>query len=271
VAGRIRDDDIALVRERSPIAEVIGQVVTLRSAGGGNLKGLCPFHDEKTPSFSVSPDKGFYYCFGCGAHGDLIKFVQDTEHLSFVEAVESLARRAGVELRYEQGGATPGRERGQRQRLLDAHQQAAEFYQEQLTSPEAEIGRQFLKERGFDEVAAARFGVGYAPAGWDHLVRYLRPKGFSDKELLVSGLASEGQRGPIDRFRGRLVWPIRDIKGDVMASARAGCATTTTARSTSTRRKPRSTRRATSSTASTWPRRRSRGRCRPSSSRATPT
>ena len=216
MAGRIRDDDIALVRERSPIAEVIGQVVTLRSAGGGNLKGLCPFHDEKTPSFSVSPDKGFYYCFGCGAHGDLIKFVQDTEHLSFVEAVESLARRAGVELRYEQGGATPGRERGQRQRLLDAHQQAAEFYQEQLTSPEAEIGRQFLKERGFDEVAAARFGVGYAPAGWDHLVRYLRPKGFSDKELLVSGLASEGQRGPIDRFRGRLVWPIRDIKGDVI-------------------------------------------------------
>ena len=216
MAGRIRDEDIAAVRERSPLAEIVGQHVTLRNAGGGNLKGLCPFHDEKTPSFSVSPSKGVYYCFGCSAHGDVIRFVQDMEHLSFADAVESLARQAGVDLRYEEGGSAPNRERGQRQRLLDAHVAAAAFFVERLSGPEAEIGRRFLAERGFDQAAAAHFGVGFAPAGWDHLVKHLRGKGFSDQELLVGGLASQGQRGPIDRFRGRLVWPIRDIKGDVI-------------------------------------------------------
>jgi DNA primase len=216
MAGRIRDSDIALVRERSPIAEVVGATVTLRSAGGGRLKGLCPFHDEKTPSFSVNPSLGLYHCFGCGVSGDVITFVRETEALSFSEAVEQLATRAGITLTYEQGGAAAGRAGGGRQRLVEAHRAAAEYYAEQLALPDAEVGRRFLAERGFDEPSWAHFGVGYAPASWDALVRHLTGRGFTAEELLTGGLASQGRRGPVDRFRGRLVWPIRERAGDVI-------------------------------------------------------
>jgi DNA primase len=216
VAGRIRDDDVVLVRERAPIADVIGEAVQLRPAGGGRLKGLCPFHDEKTPSFNVNPALGYYMCFGCGESGDVISFVRNTEHLSFVETVERLAGRYGVQLRYEQGSAAAGRQSSQRTRLVEAHRLAAAFYGEQLGSAEAATGRQFLAERGFDEAAALSYGVGYAPQGWDVLVKHLRAKGFSAEELVLGGLASEGRRGPIDRFRGRLLWPIRDLAGDVV-------------------------------------------------------
>jgi DNA primase len=216
VAGRIRDEDVVLVRERAPIADVVGESVQLRPAGGGRLKGLCPFHDEKTPSFNVNPSLGYYMCFGCGESGDVISFVRGTEHLSFVETVERLAGRYGVQLRYEQGGAAAGRQTSQRTRYVEAHKLAAAYYLEQLGSREAVIGRRFLAERGFDQAAAEAYGVGYAPQGWDHLVKHLRAKGFSQEELLTAGLASEGRRGPIDRFRGRLLWPIRDISGDVV-------------------------------------------------------
>jgi DNA primase len=216
VAGRIRDEDIAAVRERVPIEQVIGDHVALRNAGGGRLKGLCPFHDEKTPSFTVNPSLGFYKCFGCGASGDAITFVREVDHLDFSDAVEVLARRVGIEIRREQGGSAPDRQSGQRQRLLDAHRAAADFFTAQLQTPEAQIGRAFLSERGFDETAWAQFGVGYAPNGWDNTIKHLRGKGFTDAELLAGGIASQGQRGPIDRFRGRLVWPIRDRKGDVI-------------------------------------------------------
>ena len=216
MAGRIRDDDVVLVRERAPIADVIGEAVQLRPAGGGRLKGLCPFHDEKSPSFNVNPTLGYYMCFGCGESGDVISFVRNTEHLSFVETVERLAGRYGVQLRYEQGSAAAGRQSSQRTRLVEAHRLAAEYYLEQLGTPEAVTGRQFLAERGFDQAAAQAYGVGYAPKGWDHLVKHLRAKGFSQEELLLGGLASEGRKGPIDRFRGRLVWPIRDLPGDVV-------------------------------------------------------
>ncbi|MDP9393594.1 MAG: DNA primase [Actinomycetota bacterium] len=216
MAGRIRDEDVALVKERADIAEVIGERVTLRHAGGGNLKGLCPFHDEKTPSFSVRPAVGSYHCFGCGAGGDVIRFVMETDHLPFAEAVEWLAGKAGVQLRYEDGGGTPSRQVGQRSRLVEAHRAAAQFYAEQLSGPEAVAGRRFLNERGFDREASERFGVGFAPASWDALVRHLRGRGFTAAELLTAGLAREGQRGPMDRFRGRLVWPIRDLSGDVV-------------------------------------------------------
>jgi len=217
VAGRIRDEDIALVRERSPIADVVSEHLTLRSAGGGSLKGLCPFHDEKTPSFNVTPSRGFFHCFGCAEGGDVIDFVMKIDHLSFAEAVERLAARAGVQLRYEEGGYTPRREQGQRIRLVEAHKEAAQFYAEQLAAAsEAGAGRRFLDERGFDADAAARFGVGYAPKGWDALVRHLRGRGFADQELVTGGLARHGQRGPIDRFMGRLMWPLRDITGDVL-------------------------------------------------------
>ncbi len=205
------------VRDAVPIDAVVAEYLQLRPAGGGNLKGLCPFHDEKSPSFQVSPSKGLYHCFGCGEGGDTLSFVMKVDHLSFTEAVERLAGQAGITLRYEEGSHIPGRQQGERIRLVEAHRAAARFYVEQLAGAEAEIGRAFLAARGFDQAAAERFGVGYAPAGWDHLVRYLRGQGFTDKELIVSGLASESRRGgAIDRFRGRLIWPIRDITGEVI-------------------------------------------------------
>ncbi|MFI6510278.1 DNA primase [Streptosporangium sp. NPDC050855] len=216
MAGRISDEDIALVRERSPIADIVGEHIQLRNAGGGNLKGLCPFHDEKSPSFNVTPTRGYWYCFGCAEGGDVITFVRRLEHLSFGEAVERLANRAGVQLRYEQGGYVPGREQGERSRLIEAHRAAAEFYVSKLSAPDAAPGRRFLSERGFERVDAERFGVGYAPAEWEALARHLMGRGFTAAELIKGGLAKEGRRGPIDRFRGRLVWPIRDITGDVI-------------------------------------------------------
>ncbi|MGP2438689.1 DNA primase [Streptomyces sp. JW3] len=217
MAGRINDEDVKAVRDAVPIDAVVSEYLQLRGAGGGNLKGLCPFHDEKSPSFQVSPSKGFFHCFGCQEGGDTITFVMKIDHLTFSEAVERLAGQAGITLRYEEGGYNPSHQRGERIRLVEAHKVAAEWYAEQLaTSPEADTGRIFLAERGFDQGAAQHFGVGYSPQGWDHLTRYLRGKGFTDKELLLSGLAQEGRRGPIDRFRGRLMWPIRDIGGEVV-------------------------------------------------------
>ncbi|TDC02254.1 DNA primase [Nonomuraea longispora] len=423
MAGRIRDVDIALVRERSPIADVIGEHIQLRNAGGGNLKGLCPFHDEKSPSFNVTPERGMFYClaaetrvmtwegvrpiaelaggthrvlasdgtwvdapfesfgvqplmrvvlrrdgqrkeifatpehrwfvrsgpeqeqraevvtrdlkrghrlvsvfpgtrvegtrpspfgaahgitlgggaraatgsggstatldvkddqlhdwpedrflldehrlgftattmafarrdwvvqsveesdrveevfcatvdhghafaledniltgncFGCTEGGDVITFVEKIEHLSFSEAVERLAQRAGVQLQYEQGGYVPKRDHGERARLVEAHRAAAEFYADRLLGPDAAAGRRFLSERGFERADAETFGVGYAPAEWESLVRHLMGRGFSADELVKGGLAKEGRRGPIDRFRGRLIWPIRDATGDVI-------------------------------------------------------
>ena len=217
MAGRIRDEDIALVREKSAIDEVVGEYLQLRNAGGGSLKGLCPFHDEKTPSFNVTPARGLWYCFSCAEGGDVIKFVEKIDNLSFVESVERLAARAGIDLRYEQGGQVPGREHSQRRRLLEAHKAAAEFYAERLSTPDAAPGRAFLAGRGFALADAEHFGVGYAPAEWEGLTRHLRGRGFTEQELLTGGLASQGRRGAMDRFRGRLMWPIRDLTGDVIA------------------------------------------------------
>ncbi|MCX4582286.1 DNA primase [Streptomyces sp. NBC_01481] len=217
MAGRINDDDVKAVRDAVPIDAVVSEYLQLRNAGGGNLKGLCPFHDEKSPSFQVSPSKGLFHCFGCQEGGDTIAFVMKIDHLSFSETVERLAATAGITLRYEEGGYNPTHQRGERIRLVEAHKMAAQFYIEQLENgPEAETGRKFLAERGFDQAAAQHFSVGYSPQGWDHLTRFLRGKGFSDKELILSGLSQDGRRGPIDRFRGRLMWPIRDISGDVV-------------------------------------------------------
>jgi DNA primase len=217
VAGRIRDEDIALVRERSAVEEVVGEYLQLRGAGGGSLKGLCPFHDEKTPSFNVTPARGLWYCFSCTEGGDVIKFVQRIENLSFAEAVERLAARAGIELRYEQGGRVPGRDHSQRRRLIEAHQAAADFYLERISAAQAGSARAFLSSRGFTEADWARFGIGYAPAEWDALTRHLRGRGFTDAELLSGGLARQGRRGPVDMFRNRLIWPIRALTGEVIA------------------------------------------------------
>ncbi len=216
--GRIRNDDIALVRDRSPIADVVGEHLQLRSAGGGSLKGLCPFHDEKTPSFQVTPSRGLFFCFGCGEGGDVIRFVEKVDHLSFVESVERLAQRAGLQLRYEEGGSAPNRQQqGQKPRLVEAHRLAADFYAEQLSTPDARVAREFLRERGFDQSAAATYGCGFAPAGWDALTKHLQGKGFATAELIAAGLSRQSSRATlIDRFHRRLLWPIRDITGDVI-------------------------------------------------------
>jgi DNA primase len=218
VAGRIRDESIQLVRERAAIDQVIIEAgVQLRNAGGGRLKGLCPFHDEKTPSFNVNPANGYYMCFGCGESGNVISFVTKHDHMSFPEAVEHLARRYGVDLQYEEGGAAARSTTSQRTRLIQAHKAAADYYAGQLGSPEAGTARQFLAERGFDQSAAEVYGVGYAPKGWDSLVTHLRGKGFTPEELQAGGLAGTSRTGGlIDKFRGRLLWPIRDIGGEVI-------------------------------------------------------
>ena len=205
------------MRERARLEDVVGEHVTLKSAGVGSLKGLCPFHDERTPSFHVRPQLGYWHCFGCGEGGDVITFIEKIHHLGFAEAVEYLADRTGVQLRYEEGGAVRrGVEPGTRQRLMDANRLAEAWFREQLATPEAQPGRDFLTARGFDRHAAAHFGVGYAPAGWDNLARYLRSSGYTEAELVDSGLCSRGGqdgRRVYDRFRGRLIWPIRDVTG----------------------------------------------------------
>ncbi len=218
MAGRIRDEDIAAVRERAAIDDVVSAYVTLRGAGGGSQKGLCPFHDEKTPSFTVTPARQYFHCFGCGQGGDVFTFVQQIEGLSFVEAVEKLAGRFGVELRYTEGGArSAGGDRGQRQRLIEANRMAQGFYAGQLAeSDEARPARAFLAERGFDREAADRFGVGYAPRSGEALLRHLRTREVQDDDMLAAGLAGRSERGAYDRFRGRLLWPIRELSGEVV-------------------------------------------------------
>ncbi|AKT52882.1 DNA primase [Arsenicicoccus sp. oral taxon 190] len=197
--------------------DVVREHVTLRSAGPGSLKGLCPFHDEKTPSFTVRPTVGAYHCFGCGAGGDVLRFVQEVDHLSFVEAVERLAAKAGVELHYEDGEAPQREPAGKRQRLVEAHRVASELYAEALLAmPEARTGRDFLRAKGFSGKDCSVFGVGYAPRGGEVVTDHLRSKGFTDEEIVTSGLAAQGRRGPYDRFRGRVVWPIRDVTGDTV-------------------------------------------------------
>jgi len=217
--ARLRDEDIALVRDRTSIADVISETVTLRSAGGGNLKGLCPFHDEKTPSFTVSPARNVYFCHGCGQGGDAIKFLMDVDHLTFMESVERLAGKAGIQLRYSDTGQrdVPRQQPGQKQRLLAAHVAAADFYREQLSTAGARRAREFLAARGFGRDAAQKYGCGFAPEGWDTLAKHLRQKGFTAEELTSAGLAKPARSGSlIDRFRRRLVWPIKDLTGDVI-------------------------------------------------------
>ena len=215
MAGRIKDTDVTYVRDHSPIDDVVGDYVQLKGAGGGQKKGLCPFHDEKSPSFHVTPSKGYFHCFGCQVGGDVIAFIMKLEHLTFTETVERLADRIGYTLTYEAGGTTSGPSIN-RSRLVAANLAAATYYQEQLQLPEAQHGRDFLTKRGFDRDAAKSFGVGYAPDQWDSLFKFLKGKGFTEEELMLAGLVKEGTKGPIDRYRNRLIWPVKDISGDVV-------------------------------------------------------
>ncbi|MED5813047.1 DNA primase [Mycolicibacterium sp. 050232] len=217
MAGRISDRDIAAIREKVRIEDVVGDYVQLRRAGADSMKGLCPFHDEKSPSFHVRPNHGHFHCFGCGEGGDVYAFIQKIEHVNFVEAVELLADRVNYTVTYT-GASTTNvqRDRGSRSRLLAANAAAQEFYTEALTSDEAAEARKYLTERNFDAAAAAQFGCGFAPSGWDTLTKHLLRKGFEFKELEAAGLSREGKRGPMDRFHRRLLWPIRVSSGETI-------------------------------------------------------
>jgi DNA primase len=212
---RIVEEDIQQIRERADILELISGYTQLRKAGQIH-KGLCCFHQEKTPSFTVSPVKGFYHCFGCGVGGDVFDFLQQAEGLTFTEAVERLADRVGITLRYE--GTTDRGEGGGRRTLLAATAAAAAFFRERLmASPEAAGARRYIEGRGFTEAEARTWGLGYAPGGRDVLYRALLGKGFSSKTIVDAGLAMVGDAGDHrDRFRGRLVFPIADLTGQVV-------------------------------------------------------
>jgi len=215
MAGRIKDEDVTYIRDHSPIDDVVGEYVQLKNAGGGQKKGLCPFHDEKSPSFHVTPSKGYFHCFGCQVGGDVIAFIMKLEHLTFMETIERLADRIGYTLRYESTGFTSGPSIN-RSRLVAANTAASIYYQEQLQLPAAQHGRDFLTKRGFDRDAAKNFNVGYAPDEWDSLYKHLKGAGYSDEELNLAGLVKEGSKGMIDRYRNRLIWPVKDISGDVV-------------------------------------------------------
>ncbi|MFT3661854.1 MAG: DNA primase [Gordonia sp. (in: high G+C Gram-positive bacteria)] len=216
MAGRIPDRDITAIREQTRIEDIVGDYVALRRAGADSMKGLCPFHDEKTPSFHVRPNHGHFHCFGCGEGGDVFTFLQKQEHISFVEAVEQLADRIGYRIDYEGGGTAIVRDRGTRARLVAANAAAQRYYAEQLRTADAATARDFLTDRGFDQAAAERFGCGYAPAGWDTMTKNLLSQGFAFAELEAAGLSKQGRKGPIDRFHRRLLWPIRNLAGDVI-------------------------------------------------------
>ena len=218
MAGRIPEQDIAAIRERTRIEEIVGEYVALKPAGADSLKGLSPFKDEKTPSFHVRPQHGYFHCFSTGEGGDVFAFLMKMEHIGFVEAVEQLADRIGYRISYEGGGQVVQRDRGTRSRLAQANAAAQKFYAERLAQdPEAETARTFLTDRGFDMAQAQHFGCGYAPAGWDTMSKHLMRQGFEPKELEAAGLSKTSSRGTlIDRFHRRLLWPIRNLAGEVI-------------------------------------------------------
>ncbi|MBM7415259.1 MULTISPECIES: DNA primase [Nocardiaceae] len=216
MAGRIPERDVAAIRERTRIEDIVGEYVALKAPRGDSMSGLCPFHDEKNPSFHVRPNHGTFHCFGCGEGGDVYTFLQKIEHITFVESVEQLADRLNYSISYEGGGTSVQRDRGTRSRLVAANAAAQQFYAEQLGSSEAQAARDYLTQRNFDAAAAKEFGCGFAPSGWDTLTKHLLNKGFEFKELEAAGLSREGKRGPMDRFHRRLLWPIRNLSGDVI-------------------------------------------------------
>ncbi|WP_035012262.1 DNA primase [Corynebacterium jeikeium] len=216
--GRIPERDIEAIREQTPIEEVVGEYVQLKPGGVDSMKGLSPFKDEKTPSFHVRPNHGYFHCFSTDQGGDVFKFLMLMEHMSFPEAVEACAERIGYRINYEGGRPGNREEPGTRRRLVAANKAAFEFYRKEFLGDAegADVARNFLIERGFTMEHAEQFGCGYAPAGWDRLTKHLQQKGFTFKEIEAAGLGRMGKRGPIDRFHRRLLWPIRSVSGDVI-------------------------------------------------------
>ncbi len=213
MAGRVRQSDVEELKAKLDIVEVVAGYVSLKPASAGSFKGLCPFHSEKSPSFNVRSAPAFYHCFGCGAGGDVYKFIQEIEHVGFTEAIEKLAEKSGFQLTYDEGSS---QESSGRARLLAANQEASNFFSEQLQSSEGETAVKFLASRGFDQKAIAQFGIGYAPKGWQGLLDHLKVKGFTLEEAITAGLAMASDKGGYDRFRGRVLWPIRDSNSQVL-------------------------------------------------------
>ena len=212
--GMIKKEDIEKVRAAADLYDIVSASVSLKPSGTGTFVGLCPFHDEKTGSFNVRPALGVWHCFGCGLGGDVFKFVEEQENIDFREAVELLADKYHIELHYEQNGNARAEHSGsKRARLLEANEAAQRFFASQIMTKEALAARKLLGGRTFTQSDCERFGCGYAPQGWDNLVRHLASQGFTQQEMLDAGLARQGQRGVYDYFRGRVTWPIRDSTG----------------------------------------------------------
>ncbi|HVL89808.1 MAG TPA: DNA primase [Actinomycetota bacterium] len=216
--GRIADADLDLLRDKASIVEVAADYMKVRQAGR-IFKALCPFHSEKTPSFSIDPAKGVFYCFGCQKGGDVITLVRELESLDFVEAVEHLARKTGITLHYEQLSAAERDRSKTRNRLIDAHREAVAYYHALLkSSAGAKKARQYLASRKLKPETLERFQVGWAEANWDGLTKHLKTRGFRDDELTTGGLSLRTERGGlIDRFRGRVMFPIFDVTGEPRA------------------------------------------------------
>ena len=200
--------------ERCDIADVVSQYVQLTKKGG-NLFGLCPFHNEKTPSFSVSPDKQIYHCFGCGKGGGVVNFIMEIENLSFPEAVRLLADRAGMTVPEDgQDQELPRL----RKRMLELNKEAARWFHAQLSEPAGQKAAAYLQKRRISRKTAVNFGLGYAPDSWDSLLKAMEEKGYGAEELIRAGLASRGKKAgaAYDKFRDRLMFPVLDVRGEVL-------------------------------------------------------
>lgn len=213
MVGMIAKEDVEKVRAAADLYDIVSATVTLKPSGTGTFAGLCPFHDEKTPSFNVRPSLGMWHCFGCGLGGDVFGYIEHRENVDFREAVELLADKYHIELHYESGSEKTERQGSKRTRLLEANEEAQRFFVSQIMTKEALAARKLLGGRNFSQADCERFGCGYAPQGWDNLVRHLAGKGFTQQEMLDAGLARLGQHGVYDYFRGRVTWPIRDSTG----------------------------------------------------------
>ncbi len=216
MAGRILKEDIDALRQQADIVAVIGDYTTLRR-GGRSFKGLCPFHTERTPSFTCTPEGNYFHCFGCGASGDIYDFLQRVEGMDFPEAVETLARRTGFPLRYEQLSNRERRAIGERSRLVAVSHLARDHFVRRLLGDEGVAAREYLKGRGFGRAEADAFELGFAPEAWDDLSRALVADGVEPEDLIAIGVSVRNDRGGLrDRFRGRVIFPIQDPGGDVI-------------------------------------------------------
>ena len=207
-------EDIDAVRDKTDLAELASEITKVKRSGRSTM-AVCPFHSEKTPSLSIDAARGLYHCFGCGKSGDVYRWVQETQGLDFAGAVEFLARRAGVTLTVDPEAA---KRRSNRERLVDATTKAVAFYTERLKSaPDAGVARKYLRSRGYDADVVEQFSIGYSPDAWDELVTHLRTLDVRDDTMTSAGLASRSSRGSlIDRFRGRVMFPIFDVRGDAV-------------------------------------------------------